>query len=286
MRPNLWCAQYGDAPAGDRLPVVLIPGAMSSARAWPRSFLSLISRSITVYALDLRDTGRNVRWGYSSCPYDLQTMADDVAHSMIVKRIRRAHVVGCSMGGAVAQLLAAGEASPSVASLSLLMSTSASGIDDPAQPRPSVRALSAMAHEWSLHERGHTRAALVFRAHSLAAPERLGPGEAARYARRLVRHGYHVRAAHGHAFSSSPSRIHALASVSVPSLVLHGTHDEVFPPSHAWILGQSLAHSRTIWLPRIGHFLSERTGSRAALATSAFWHDVESGRWRLIDNQK
>ena len=90
---------------GNGFPLVLISGYSGSSESWdvlvPR--VSELSKHYSVITLDNRGTGR------SSVPegdYSIKTMGDDVAGLLDCLKISRAHILGQSMGGMIAQELA------------------------------------------------------------------------------------------------------------------------------------------------------------------------------------
>ncbi len=90
---------------GKRFPLILISGYSGSTEGWdvlvPR--VSDLSKHYEVITLDNRGTGR------SSAPegdYSIRTMADDVARLLDSLNTPKAHVLGISMGGMIAQELA------------------------------------------------------------------------------------------------------------------------------------------------------------------------------------
>lgn len=92
---------YHDWGSADSDPVVLVQGLGASARGWALQH-GPFARRHRVIALDNRGTGR------SSIPeegFSLFDMADDVVAVMDDAGVDRAHVVGVSMGGIVAQIL-------------------------------------------------------------------------------------------------------------------------------------------------------------------------------------
>lgn len=87
--------------AADATPLVVIHGLLGSADNW-RSHLKVWQRSRRVIALDLRNHGRSPH--AEGMRY--ATMADDVIALLDKLSIKRAHVLGHSMGGKVAISLA------------------------------------------------------------------------------------------------------------------------------------------------------------------------------------
>jgi len=86
----------------DAPPVLLITGLSGDHRGW-ESLLSLLSLSYRVISFDNRDSGLSQR---ADSPYTIRDMAEDAAGLLKELRIAHAHVVGYSMGGAIAQELA------------------------------------------------------------------------------------------------------------------------------------------------------------------------------------
>lgn len=87
-----------------RTPVLLLPGAFSNAYDVPGTFVQRLRKYAPVILYDHRDSGRSGAW--SSSPYTLDDLADDAVKVLETRRVTRVHVIGVSMGGAVAQLMA------------------------------------------------------------------------------------------------------------------------------------------------------------------------------------
>jgi len=87
--------------------VLLISGAMGSARSWPDEFCqNLANAGYFVIRYDHRDMGLSSAVDYAKNPYNLDDMAKDAIAILDAYNIKKAHIVGHSMGGAIAQLLA------------------------------------------------------------------------------------------------------------------------------------------------------------------------------------
>jgi pimeloyl-ACP methyl ester carboxylesterase len=133
--------------------VLLIMGLGMQLIAWPDELVqSLVRRGFRVVRFDNRDIGLSQGFDEHGLPnmalammryamhlhvpgvYTLRDMAQDALGVMDALGISRAHVCGASMGGMIAQHLAAGAPSR-VASLTLMMTTSGSR----SLPKPSLR---------------------------------------------------------------------------------------------------------------------------------------------------
>ena len=130
--------EYGD-PRG--IPVLMIMGLGCQVIHWPDHLLeALLTRPIRLICFDNRDMGLSgkilsrikvdTRLAYlsykfglkPSANYDLRDMAADTAHLISALKLGPTHIVGISMGGMIAQILAANYPRQ-VASLSIMMSS-------------------------------------------------------------------------------------------------------------------------------------------------------------------
>src|SRR5215468_8547821 len=117
--------------------VLLVMGLANQLVHWPLGFLqALVARELHVVRFDNRDSGRSthmrdappadlpaaLQGDLSSATYTLSDMAADAVGLLDVLRIDAAHVVGASLGGAIAQTMAI-EHPRRVRSLTSMMST-------------------------------------------------------------------------------------------------------------------------------------------------------------------
>ena len=118
---SLWTQSFGKAGNPS---VLLVMGAMNQGIFWPDEFCEgLASAGFYVIRYDHRDTGKSSKVNFETNPYDLKTLADDAADIIRSYKLVRPTVIGLSMGGYVAQLLAA--AHPDIAKRIVLISSSA-----------------------------------------------------------------------------------------------------------------------------------------------------------------
>jgi pimeloyl-ACP methyl ester carboxylesterase len=81
-------------------PLVLVMGYRLNSMAWPASFIEQLSRQFTIVTLDNRGTGQSDK---PLNGYALANMARDVCGLLDELKIARVHMLGYSMGGAIAQ---------------------------------------------------------------------------------------------------------------------------------------------------------------------------------------
>ena len=89
--------------AGSGEPLLLIQGMSGTHLAWGRPFLSELEASFDCVIFDNRGMGRS---GEAKLPFNVADMAADVVALLDALELDTAHVVGISMGGAIAQELA------------------------------------------------------------------------------------------------------------------------------------------------------------------------------------
>jgi pimeloyl-ACP methyl ester carboxylesterase len=257
---------------GEGRPVILlIMGLGMQLIAWPDAFVqTLVEAGFRVVRYDNRDIGLsqgfdeagtgNLVWQAVRqriglpvrSAYTLQDMANDALGVLDALDIRRAHVVGASMGGMIAQRLAA--APQRMTSLVSIMSSS--GARNLPGPRPDVAA-ALMRRPAS-----RTEAALV--AHSLgfvrlisspAYPqeERVLTDRITRGLRRAYRPAGIVRQML--AIGADSGREALLARIASPALVLHGDADPLVPIACGQDTARRIPGARFVSVSGMGHDL-------------------------------
>ncbi len=263
---------WGDAAAE---PVLLIAGLGLQLIAWPDAFVrGLVDAGLRVIAVDNRDSGlsshatdappgrlRQLLWLPPASAYALEDMADDMAGLLERLQLRSAHVVGMSMGGMIAQCLAAGHAQRVRSLCSIFSSTGSRRVGQPApstiarlfQPLPGsadqavAQYLAIMRHIGNADEPGAVE-------------------EWTDYARRAwLRAGARVDAAgtarQVAAIQKSGDRSAQLRRIRAPTLVLHGERDLMVHPSGGRATAELIAGARLLTLPGLAHQI---VGARAA----------------------
>lgn len=113
---------FRDEGDPDGEPLLLIMGLSSQLIHWPQEIVDALGeRGYRVIRPDNRDSGLT-EWKTTPSQYYLRAIARDTVELLDHLGIEQAHVVGASMGGMVAQLLAI-EYAPRVLSLCSIMST-------------------------------------------------------------------------------------------------------------------------------------------------------------------
>jgi pimeloyl-ACP methyl ester carboxylesterase len=262
------------APSGGNRPVVLlIMGLGMQLIAWPPAFVqALVDAGFRVVRFDNRDIGLsrhfdekgvpNVLWeslklrlGFAvRAPYTLEDMAKDALGVLDALGIAKAHVVGVSMGGMIAQRVALA-APQRVASLTSIMSTS--GARGLPEPRPRViRALlgrpSGPGKEAIIDH--YVRLFGVIGSPAWPQPEavmreRIGMGvDRSHHPAGTVRQLLAVAA-------DTELRARELGRIAAPTLVMHGKADPLVPYPCGEDTARRIPGARFVGIEGMGHDL-------------------------------
>jgi 3-oxoadipate enol-lactonase len=229
---SIACKVTGSGP-----PVVLIHGAEADHSMFD-GFGSLLAEHFSVIAYDQRDSGgtRN-----PPAPYGLDEMAGDAAALIAALGYERAHVFGTSLGGVIAQVLAARH--PGRIDRLVLSSTFRAGVS-PLSINPEVFPGLAALRAGLPGTAAEIATYFFPAAHTAAHPEVVDifNGTSRTAEQRQRRAGILARAV-----------ACDLAAITAPTLVLVGADDRLIPPAHTLSLARDLANARAAVLPGLGH---------------------------------
>ncbi len=228
--------------AGTGEPILWLLGLGADHTAWTVQTIHF-SRSFQCILPDNRDSGRSAR---SHSTYDIATLAADALAVLDAEGVDAAHVVGLSMGAAIAQELAL-RAPGRVRSLVLLSAF--------AQEDARMRAITA---QWAeLYER---LGRVLF--HRQAEPWLFSPAffenpTNLRPLRRYVEETPHPQEADAFARQVEAAHTHdtldRLHTITAPTLVVHGEQDLLVPPAHGQQLADAIPNARYELRPGVAH---------------------------------
>ncbi|MFD7205890.1 alpha/beta fold hydrolase [Streptomyces sp. NPDC059893] len=260
---RLWAEDRG---ATDASPLLLIMGAQAPGLGWPDELVDMLTSRHRVIRYDHRDTGRST-WAFDQRPYPLSQLAEDALAVLDGLDVERAHVVGMSLGGMLAQLLIADH--PDRLLSATLIGTSAlstvpyvqpDGTRIPPEELPGIAPL--LLEMWS---RPVVDLDLEAELERRVEHWRILGGNQlpfdAEYARALerkvIKHTGHyaTSTAHARADASNLDRTEQLARATVPTLVTSAPAEPVSPPPHPHHLAQAIQGAHIIEIPGMGHAL-------------------------------
>ena len=250
------CAEpFGSA--GDPA-VLLVMGLGGSMLSWEDEFCErLAAGGRFAIRYDHRDTGRSVSYPAGEPRYTGEDLVADAAGVLDAFGVARAHVVGISMGGAIAQVLALDHADH-VASLTLIATSPGSGDDLPGMSG-ALRARFAdppPEPDWS--DREAVVEYLVGEERAYAAPSRpFEEAERRELAGRIVDRATDIAASvkNHWLLDGGASWRERLGEIAVPTLIVHGTEDPLFAIGHALVLEHEIPGARLLRVERMGHEL-------------------------------
>jgi pimeloyl-ACP methyl ester carboxylesterase len=236
-------------------PILLITGVGGSMLWWEEGFCRMLADGRRfVIRYDHRDTGRSVTYEPGRPGYTGADLVADAAGVLDAYGIPAAHVVGVSAGGAFAQVLAL-DFADRVLSL-VLISTSSAVPGERTLPPPTerfMRFVAAAEVDWS--DARSVIEYLVDYSRLLAGGGRpFDEAAAQELARREVERARSFAAAQNHDSIADDERPRGpLSSIQVPTLVIHGTVDPMFPLEHGEALADELPNASLLTLEDAGH---------------------------------
>ena len=253
--------------------ILLIMGFAAQLIFWPDPLCEgLAAKGFRVVRFDNRDIGKSTPFAGQSAPdprellaevaagrrpdvpYTLDDMADDALGLMDALGTKRAHVVGASMGGMIAQLVAINHPDRAKSLISIMSTTGRRDL-----PAGNPKTLSVLFRPPSSDSRDDLIEASLLVQRALSSPG-FPVSEAemnARAERRTDRAPFDLAglARQSAALIVAPPRNALLRQVRCPALVLHGADDPVIPAAAARDTAESIPGAELVIVPGMGHDL-------------------------------
>jgi pimeloyl-ACP methyl ester carboxylesterase len=294
--------RFVDLPAGPRIcyrvdgpddgtPLLLVAGLGLDLTSWPQRMVDgFVERGFRVVRLDNRDAGRSSRIGNPPPgrlrqllarprpdAYDLADMAADTVGLLDALGIERVHLLGMSMGGMIAQTVAARHPARVLSLTSVFSTTGHRRVGQPARSTLLRLAKSpARTVEESVERHlamlGHI-GSTVFppdeeyeRAWATAVWDRCGgPRAGAAVARQIG------------AIQAAGDRTAELARITAPTLVVHGDRDLMVHPTGGRATADAIPGARHVEVAGMGHHLAPGVVDRLVELTTDLVHTTAGG---------
>ena len=276
---ELFYDEHGD-PANET--ILLVMGLGAQMTLWPDEFVAaLADKGYHVIRYDNRDIGLSTKMDGEKAPklvwqilrtrigwppkvpYTLKDMADDGAALLDALGITKAHVVGASMGGMIAQLMAIHHGDK-LLSLTSIMSTTG----NPKLPQAEKHAMEALTapvpsteDEDALVEHG------LYVARNIGSPGYpFDPDRQRERVRTNIRRSVYPEGLPRQlaAIIDDGDRRERLAKVSVPTLVLHGEDDPLVRLEAGKETAASIPGAKLVTIPGWGHDIPAELIDRVA----------------------
>lgn len=250
-------------------PMLLVMGLNTQRLAWPEPLCrQLADHGFYVIRFDNRDVGESTHLSDLPAPnpltvvvrrgraaYTLDDLAGDTIAFMDALGLGPVHLVGASMGGFIAQIVAI-RAGARIASLTLIMTSTGSRLVG--RTRPNI--IAAVLRRKAASDRpGAVQASVdMFRMIGSRAYE-FDEIKVRDFAEQSYDRGYDPEGAQRQlaAVIAQSDRTKDLATITAPTVVLHGLHDPLVAPSGGLAVARAIPGSRFVGFPGMGHDLPE-----------------------------
>lgn len=257
--------------AENAVPLLLIAGLGLQLTSWPSTLIQgLVDSGFRVIVFDNRDVGRSSRVNAKApnifqqlfrltadCPYELGDLALDTLGLLDHLAISKVHLVGMSMGGMIAQTLAAQYPSRVISLTSIFSTTGSHRVGQPAsstlwllaKPAPRTRERAVARYVNLMRHIGSRRYSMPdYELHDYAAQawERgNGAEDSAGVARQVG------------AILKSGDRTAQLRRIHAPTLVIHGEEDRMVAYSGGQASTDAIRGAHLITIPGMGHYIAQ-----------------------------
>ncbi len=274
--------------------IVLIMGLGMQLVAWPDAFCQgLVERGFRVIRFDNRDSGLsgkihlkqrpNLLLAFAAAwlklpvraPYSLNDMAGDTVGLLDALGIERAHIVGASMGGMIAQVIAA-RFPQRVLSLTSIMSSSGNRKVSRSKPR-ALQALLGQPSDAKDPDKAIEHLIRLFGV--IGSPGY--PTEQSDLRQRIglgVRRSYHPAGVQQQllAIIASGDRRALLGKIAAPTLVIHGADDPLLPVAAGRDTARHIRGAKLMVIDGMGHDLPPGLLLRLVEAIAAHCRQAQS----------
>jgi pimeloyl-ACP methyl ester carboxylesterase len=250
--------------------LLLIMGFTAQMTAWDEEFCRMLSaEGFRVIRFDNRDCGLTTKFeggpdpdiaaamsgDASSAAYAIEDMADDAAGLLDALGIAKAHIVGASMGGFIAQTVAIRHPDKTLSLCSIMSSTGDRTVGEPTPDAMSALLQPVPTSREEAIERGLGVSKIIGSPGYPTPEDKIRARSGRAYDRQFYPAG---NARQLVAIMAQQDRTEALGSVKVPSLVIHGGSDPLVQPSGGEATAKAIPGAELLIIEGMGHDLPEQ----------------------------
>lgn len=247
--------------------IILIMGISNNALAWPGFFInSLVDSGYHVIRYDNRGTGMSdwmENWNKENA-YSLEDLADDAIAILDTLHIQKAHIIGASFGGMIAQTLSI--VYPDRVSTLISMISTGDIMDEelPSINMSTVSKLMLAQIRYGLFENESNQIKLQITSRLLLMGDEKYDLDIEEIAKSTLydireRRGLNPLASKQHieATTKTGSRYDELNQLRIPTLVIHGKSDPLIDFSHGVKTFNAIPNADSLWIEGMGHEISK-----------------------------
>lgn len=242
--------------------VLLFMGISNDALGWPQNFLTtLVDSGYRVIRYDYRGTGLS---DWVTKQYSLKDLADDAKNVLAALKIEKAHLVGISLGGMVAQEFALSYPEHTQSLVCMMSSGNIVDSTTPSIPKKTVADLIKISLKYETIKSEANTIKLHIAARTILKGTARCTINVRQVAEQVLfnirnRKGYNPQASklQQTATHMSGSRLEKLSRISIPTLVIHGRNDPLIPAEHSIKLARTIPHANLRILDDMGHDLPD-----------------------------
>lgn len=255
--------------------IVLIAGNGAQLNFWEPDFCEMLAKNnLQVIRFDNRDAGLSTKFHAAGIPdmkriyqaarerkpiktaYTLEDMADDVAGLLDGLGIEKAHICGASMGGTIAQVFAYRHPSRISSLISIMSSTG-----NPNNPEISPETLAIVTATPPSERDEYIDYTLRMWKNIWSKGFPFEEERARRYCEESYDRSYYPQGAvrQNAALVANGDRRKHLSLLTVPTLVIHGTEDELFPVEAGKDTARTIPNAKLLLIEGMGHDMPKGT---------------------------
>ncbi len=250
---------------GEGTPLIMIMGLGANSEWWDEELITQLSEHFKVITLDNRGTGRSEDPGED---FSLETLADDVIGLMDELDIPKAHIMGISMGGMIAQHIALNY--PEKVIKLVLCSTSPGGLKSKMPSREVLKQISKPREGRAIEEIIDETIPLLFTDDFIEAnPDYIEKARERISKYPITPENYERQ---GNAiFKHRTGR--KLKKMNLPTLLMHGEKDILLPVGNAQILHDLIPNSEIATFEKSAHALFSQEPDKVLSTLIEFLQD-------------
>lgn len=255
--------------------LVLIAGNGAQMNFWEPEFCELLAKKgLCVIRFDNRDAGLSTKFTASGIPdmakvykaakekkmieiaYTLEDMADDIAGLLDALKIEKAHICGASMGGMIAQVFACRYPSRASSLISMMSSTG-----NPNNPQITKETLAMVIAPPPVERNAYIEHNIQMWKTLWSKGFPFEEERARRYLEESYDRAYYPQGAlrQNAALVANGDRRKSLATLQIPTLVIHGAVDPLFPVEAGIDTARTIPNAKLLIIEGMGHDMPKGT---------------------------